>query len=85
MLEPYILVIGEDLQNIEAYLIVDKQVIDQIPFIDIPFVLMASYFTYNICYPKGCNNFYSFLKVITLQFSSEKASPSVKHLLTRIC
>ena len=47
MLEPYILVIGEDLQNIEAYL-VDKQVIDRIPFIDIPIVLMASYFTYNV-------------------------------------
>lgn len=83
-LEPYILIIGEDTESIEAYLVVDKQVIDEVSFIDIPFVLMAAFFVYNICYPKGCNNFYSFLEIVTLRYSPEKASTSVKYLLTRI-
>ena len=39
---------------------------------------------YNICYPKGCNNFYPFLEIVVLKFSPEKASPSVKYLLAKI-
>ena len=76
------MVVGED--NLQAYLVVDSHVIDEVPIDDLPFALMAAYFVFNICYPKGCNNFYSFLEILVLNYSPEKASPSVKHLLAKI-
>ena len=72
------------IQDDEAYLVVDKRIIDQVEIGDIPFVLMAAFFVYNICYPKGCSNFYSFLEIIALKYSPEKASPTVKYFLSRI-
>lgn len=81
-LEPYIAVVGKE--SLDAYLVVDQQVVDEVPIDNLPFVLMAAFFVYNICYPKGCNNFYSFLEVSMLKYSAEKASPSVSHLLAKL-
>ena len=74
--------VGED--DLVAYLVVDKQVIDEVPIDNLPIVLMAAFFVYNICYPKGCSNFYSFLEISMLKFSIEKASPSVTYFLTKL-
>jgi len=81
-LEPYIVVIGKD--TLHAYLVIDNRVIDEVSFVDLPIALMAAYFVFDICYPKGCNNFYMFLEIVVLKYSSEKASPSVKYLLAKI-
>jgi len=75
-------IVGES--SLQSYLIVDKHVIDEIDFVDIPFALMAAFFVYNICYPKGCTNFYTFLEIVVLKYSAEKAPPSVKFLLSKI-
>ena len=78
-LQPYILVVGQE--AVQAYLVVDKKVVDDVSFEDIPYILMAAFFVYNICYPKGCINLYFFLEVVLLKFRSDKASPIVNHLL----
>ena len=79
---PYIL-ISEDTEV--AFLIVDKTVVCEIPILmDIPFVLMASYFVFNICYPKGCNNLCSFMEILTLNYPADKASATTKHFLTSL-
>ena len=62
----------------------DKKVVDDASFEDIPYILMAVFFIYNICYPKGCINLYSFLEVVLLKFRSDKASLTVKHLLAKL-
>ena len=49
-----ILVVGQE--AVQAYLVVDKKVVDDVSFEDIPYILMAAFFVYNICYPKGCIN-----------------------------
>ena len=82
-LEPYV-VITIDEDTMEGYLIVDKDIVDQVPIMDLPFILMSAFFVYNICYPKGCNNFYTFLEIVILKYSAEKASPTIKHLLLKI-
>ena len=74
--------VGED--DLVAYLVVDKQVIDEVPIDNLPLVLMAAFFVYKICYPKGCSNFYSFLEISMLKFSVKKASPSVTYFLTKL-
>ena len=65
-LEPYVAVVGEDSDSLQAYLIVDKLVIDELNMDDLPFTLLAAFFVYNICYPKGCTNFYTFLEILLL-------------------
>ena len=47
-LEPYIIIV--DQVEIQAYLVVDKHIIDEVPIKDIPFVLMVAFFVYHICY-----------------------------------
>lgn len=79
-LEPYILVVESN----EVYLVVDKRVVHQVEVMDIPFNLMAAYFVYNICYPKGCSNFYTFLEIMMLNYPSRKASPTVKYFLSKM-
>ena len=34
-------------------LVVDKKVVDEVVFDDIPFILLAAFFVYNICFPNG--------------------------------
>ena len=51
-MQPYILIVGQE--AVQAYLVVDKKVVDDVSFEDIPYILMAAFFVYNICYPKGC-------------------------------
>ena len=70
--------------NLDVYLVIDKQIIDKASFINLPYLLMASFFVYNICYPKGCTNFYSLLEIVVLNYSIEKASPCVKFFLTKV-
>ena len=81
-LHPYILVkIGEDL---DVLLVTDGMVVCDVPVAEIPLTLMSAYFVFNICYPKGTVNFFTFLEVLVLGFSPEKASATVKHLLSSL-
>ncbi len=68
----------------QAFLVTDRELITEVPLTDIPMVLTSAYFTYNICYPKGCTNFYAFMEVVPLNFPAYKALPTVKHLLSSL-
>ncbi len=61
----------------EAYLIVDCKIVK---IQDIPITLMATFFVFNICYPIGCVNYYSFLEVVLMDYPIQKSSLTVKHL-----
>ena len=67
-LAPYVLIIGNWEEASQAFLVVDKQVITEMKIQDVPFVLMSAFFVYNIHYPSGCSNFYTFMEVFTLGF-----------------
>ena len=57
-LEPYILVIGDILEALQAFLVTDKQIITEVPFKDVPLILLAAYFGYNTyLLPKGMHQF----------------------------
>ncbi len=71
-LAPYILMTGSLLQPEQAFLVIDK-INEVINFEDIPFILTSAYFVFNIKYPVGCNNFYSFLEILLYQFPTKKA------------
>ena len=60
--------------------------ITEIPVDDAPIFLLASFYTFNICYPVGCNNLYCFLEVVLLKVEEPHivVTTSVKNLLTRL-
>ena len=54
----HILVIGRK-SDMQVFLVVDKTIISQIEIdYTITFILMAAYFVFNICYPKGLSNLF---------------------------
>ena len=80
-LTPYVLVVGDSGSPQQCFFVVDKKVISEVPNIDdLPFCLMSAFFVFNISYPIGCTNFYTFMEVIVLNYPLKKASLTVKHL-----
>ena len=82
-LTPYV-VVGDITDAKQSFLVVDKKILCEIEFEGIPFCLMAAFFVFNIFYPRGCSNFYSFMEIMTLEFPLEKASATVKHFIASI-
>ena len=54
---PYIVVKTEE-EDSAISLATDGQIVTAVPLENVPFTVMAAYFTYNICYPKGTINFF---------------------------
>lgn len=69
----------------QCFLVTDKMIIFEVKKLElIPVVLLAAYFGYNIEYPVGCRNFYSFLEVYFLKSASTKVPLTVKHMLSNL-
>lgn len=80
MPHPYILVENANTIEAQCHLVTDCQIICQGKVSQIPALLLAAFYVFNICYPPGCKNFYSFMEVIILGNPIKKAAPSVKHV-----
>lgn len=61
--EPVVVVVGDHRDAQQAFLISENKTVCEITVSDIPIFLLATYYVFNMCYPKGCNNFYTFLEV----------------------
>lgn len=83
-LQPYLLVTGDMNEPDQVFLVVDCQVIGEVEIENLTLVLLAAYFVYNICYVKGCNNFFSFLEVLYFNSNSDKVAATVKHFFTAL-
>ncbi len=79
---PYILMSGSE-QQWQAFLVVDKAIICEAPLSAIPTILISAFYTFNIQYPIGCQNAYSFLEYVCFG-DSIKLSPSVKHFIASL-
>ena len=82
--QPYLLSTGDINCCNQLFLIVDCEIVCEVPMDCIPFILLLSYFVYNICYVKGCANMYSFFEVIFLDANADKSPASIKHFLTAL-
>ena len=54
-------------KNMEAFLIIEKLPICKVPLGDLPLTLLAAFYTFNLHYPEGCSNLYSFFEKILLK------------------
>ena len=57
---PHALVVGEPQDHKQASLVTDNRIVCEVPPSNIPLYLLACFYVFNICYPHGCSNFYSF-------------------------
>lgn len=65
--QPVIVIKGTHIMPQEGYLVTEKVVMSKVPSLaDVPLILFATYFVFNMEYCNGCSNFYSFLEVTFL-------------------
>ena len=84
--EPYVIVVGTFQCPQQAFIAMDKKILTEIDVNDTPLYLIAVFYVFNICYPHGCSNFYSFLEValLGLKEPSITVPPSVTNMLARL-
>lgn len=77
--------IGEPDSYTQCFLVTDGHIVFEIEKVkNIPLILLAAYFAFNIRYPDGCKNFYAFMEVLFLNVASSKVPASVKHMLSHL-
>ena len=82
--EPYVLIIGSFKEPKQGYLVIDGQEVTEIDIHDVPLALLSSFFVFNICYPRGCGNFYTFLQHALFNLTHKKLPASISHFLVAI-
>ena len=80
---PYLLCSGEVVSPEQLYLVLDQQILCEIENNDAVFALLSAFFVFNVCYPKGCNNVYSFFEHAILNLKN-KLNPSVIHFMSSL-
>lgn len=66
--EPLVVVVGDHRDAQQAFLVSENKTVREITVSDIPIIyLLAMYYVFNMCYPKGCNNSYAFLEITLLK------------------
>ena len=77
---PYILVIGTIKSPEQLFLIADKTVVREVEMNSVLTNLLAAYYVFNVCYPRGLVNVFTFLEVFLLHLNPKKVAPRVKLL-----
>ena len=76
----YILVIGTIKSLEQLFLIADKTVVREVEVNSVLTNLLAAYYVFNVCYPCGLVNVFTFLEVFLLHLNPKKVAPCVKLL-----
>ena len=82
---PCVLIRGSMSDPKDAFLVIEKSIICKITNCKwIPLLLLASYYIFNIHYPTGLVNFYTFMECIILQFKPSKDRTRINNLLIQL-
>lgn len=81
--QPVILIQGTQANVKSAFLICEKMVLSKIDAVDIPIVLFAAYYVFNIKYASGCTNLFSFLEVIFINAPPPKRA-KINHFINML-
>ena len=72
--QPVVVVRGKKKSIKDAYIVTEGQVLCKVPIAQVPFALLSAFYIFNMQYPSGCTNFYSFLEFIFLDLTPPKRS-----------
>ena len=83
-LQPLIVVVGDHQMPEQVFLCSEKKLLGEVDVNNAAVVLLSTYYTYNLCYPKGTGNIYSFLEAALFNLNKQNMSPSVNGLFARL-
>ena len=81
---PLVIIAGDYRDPVQAVLVFENETIYDISTDTIPISLLSFYYVYNLCYPKGCSNFYTFMEAGVFNLDLKNMPTSVANFLTRI-
>ena len=81
---PMAVFIGDCKDPAQVFLVCEKKILGEISAKDIPISLLMPYYIFNMCYPKGCSNFYIFIETGIFNMTIKKVPHTVAGLLTRL-
>ena len=81
---PTILVLGQMGEIKEVLLVVEYQVVCRVKPREAPLCLLAAYYAYDMKYPKGLENFYTFLDIILLDKQTKKLPSILSRLFAQL-
>ena len=81
---PLVIIAGDYRDAVQAMIVFENEIIYVISTDTISVTLLSFYYVYNLCYPKGCNNFYTFIEAGVFNMDLKTMVTSVANFLTRI-
>ena len=82
--QPLVLIRGSASNPKDGYLVIENIVMSRIKVEELPIVLFAAYYVFNIEYTTGTRNFYQFLEAIFLNVTVPKTKTRLNHLLNML-
>ena len=82
--QPMIVVVGSYQEPEQAFLCSEKKALGEVNTDNAAVVLLSTYYAYNLCYPKGTWNVYSFLEASLFSLNVKKISPTVSGVFARL-
>jgi len=82
--QPVVLIRGSASNPKDGYLVIENIVMSRIKVEELPIVLFAAYYVFNIEYTAGTRNFYQFLETIFLNVTVPKTKTRLNHLLNML-
>ena len=79
-----IVIIGDHREPKQTFLFSEKKLLGEVNIKNAVVVLLSTYYVYNLCYPKGTGNVYSFLEASLFNLNKKSMSPSVNGLFARL-
>ena len=64
--QPCVVVRGSFEDVNDAFLVIEWRILCRVPPTEVPLALLAGFYTFNMHYPQGCTNFYTFFECLFL-------------------
>lgn len=81
--QPFVIVRGTSRCIKDAFLVCEKMVLSKIKPFDLPIILFAAYYVFNMQYCSGCTNFFTFLEVLFINAAPPKRA-KLNHFINMI-
>lgn len=81
--QPLVIIQGTAADPKDAFLVCEKQVLSKVAAGDLPIVLFATYYVFNMQYCSGCTNFFSFFEVLFINAAPPKRA-KLNHFLNML-
>ena len=79
-----IVIAGDHQDPEQVVLCSEEKVLAEVKAENAVVVLLSTYYAYNLCYPRGTGNVYSFLVVSLFSLNIAKISPTVNGVFARL-